>query len=200
MNEILSARHAPEFARAMRNNNFEESPEGVYFPSGRISVRGMYSHRVRTRRGASPWIDQPNLLPTEGINWLLDNLIAAGGVPAYISLYASAVSPAANWTAATYVATASEIVSGSEGYTETTRQLWNAAAAASGSKDNYASVAVFTIITAGTLSVNGVGLHTVSTKNTGTGKLISATRFGSTRTFSNTDEFDIKYRLTITSS
>lgn len=200
MNEFVSARHGPELQRAIRNNRFEISPEGVFLPESKLTVAGLYSTRRRTREGAEAWIDTPNLLPTEGINWMLDNLNAAGGVAAYISLYASAISPAANWTAASYPATASEITSGSEGYTEGTRQLWNAAAAASGSKDNYASPAVFTIITATSLTVNGVGMHTVSTKGATTGKLISSTRFGSARSFANTDEFDIKYRLTITSS
>ena len=193
-------RHAGEFSRALRGNKFEISPEGVLLPEAKIYIRGLYSHRVRNKDGASPWIDDPNLLPTEGINTMLDNLIAASGAAAYISLYASAISPAANWTAASYPATAAEITSGSEGYTEGTRVAWSTAAAASGSKDNYASAAVFTIITATTLTVNGVGLHTVSTKGGTTGKLLSATRFGSARSFSNTDEFDVKYRLTITSS
>jgi hypothetical protein len=59
---------------------------------------------------------------------------------------------------------------------------------------------VFSIVTAGTLFVNGIGLHTNSGKGNGTGKLFSATRFSSERSFSNTDEFDVKYRLTITST
>jgi hypothetical protein len=200
MNEFLSARHAPEVARALRNNRFEVSPEGILIPEAKIYVRGLYSTRRRTKDGAEPWLDSPNLLPTEGINTMLDNLIAATGVASYISLYASAISPAANWTAASYPATASEITSGSEGYSEGARQLWNAAAAASGSKDNYSTPSVFTIVTATTLSVNGIGLHTVATKGATSGKLLSSTRFSSARTFSNTDEFDVKYRLTITSS
>jgi hypothetical protein len=199
--EVASARHAPEIARALRSNKFEIGDQGLLVPSAKIFVSGLYSVRTRTRDGATPWEDHPNLLPTEGIKWMLDNLIAATGVAAYISLYASAISPAANWTAASYPATASEITSGSEGYSEGARQLWNAAAAADpGTKDNYSTPSVFTIVTASTLSVNGVGLHTVSTKGATTGKLISSTRFGSTRSFSNTDEFDVKYRLTITSS
>lgn len=200
MSESLSARHAPELQRAIRNNKFEVSPDGLFLPAQKIYVRGLYSHRRRTKDGAEAWIDDPNLLPTEGINTMLDNLNAASGSAAYISLYASGISPAAGWTAASYPATATEITSGSEGYTEGARRLWSAAAAASGSKDNYASPAVFTIITTTTLLVNGVGLHTVSTKGATTGKLLSATRFGAVRSFSNTDEFDIKYRLTITSS
>jgi len=200
MNEFLSARHAPELQRAINGNKFEASPEGLFLPAQKIYVRGLYSHRRRTKDGAEAWVDDHNLLPTEGINTMLDNLIAASGIASYISLYANNIPPAANWTAASYSGTAAEIISGSEGYTEGARVLWSAAAAAAGSKDNYASAAVFTIITAGTLSVNGVGLHTISTKNSPSGKLLSATRFGSTRSFSNTDEFDVKYRLTITSS
>lgn len=193
-------RHAGEFSKAMRNNKFEISPQGVFIPDAKIFVRGLYSHRRRTKEGAEPWIDSPNLLPTEGINTMLNNLNAATGVAAYISLYNSANDPQAAWTAANYEANADEITSGSEGYSEGTRQLWNAATAAAGSKDNYASPASFTIVTATTLYVNGIGLHTVSTKGSLSGALLSATRFSSTRSFSNTDQFDVKYRLTITSS
>lgn len=200
MTEQVLARHASEFAREIRGNRYDVSPGGLYLPAAKIFVQGLYTHRRRTREGAEPWIDTPNLLPTEGINSLLDNGFAASGAAAYLSLYAGAIDPAANWTAASYPATADEITSGSEGYTQATRVAWSTAAAAAGSKDNYASAAVFTIITATTLGVWGVGLHTVSTKGATTGKLMSATRFGSQRTFSNTDEFDVKYRLTITSS
>jgi len=201
MNEFLSARHAPELQRAINGNKFEVSPEGLFLPAAKIFVRGLYSHRRRTKDGAEAWVHDPNLLPTEGINTMLDNLNAASGSAAYISLYSNGTAPQATWNAANYNANAAEIVSGSDGYSEGTRQLWNAAAAAAGSKDNYASAAVFTIITTGSpLTVNGVGLHTVSTKGTGTGKLLSSTRFGSSRSFATTDEFDVKYRLTITSS
>lgn len=200
MNEFLSARHAPELQRAINGNKFEASDEGLFLPAQKIYVRGLYSHRRRTKDGAEAWVDDPNLLPTEGINTMLDNLIAASGVASYISLYSNGTDPVAGWTAANYVANAAEIVSGSEGYSQGTRQLWNAAAATAGSKDNYASAASFTIVTATTLTVNGVGLHTVSTKGAGTGKLLSSTRFGSARSFANTDQFDVKYRLTITSS
>lgn len=192
----MERRHALEFARAIRNHNYEMSPEGVLFPDAKVYIRGLYS--FRTNKG--PWEDEPNLLPTEGLNWLLDNLIAATGVPGYMSMYATAASPAAGTTQATYPGAFGEITSGSEGHTETTRVLWNAAAAASATKDNYASPSVFTIITAGTLVVNGVAMSTTSAKGATTGKLISATRFGAARSFSNNDEFDVKYRLSMTSS
>jgi len=193
-------RHAGEFSKAMRGNKFEISPNGVLLSEAKIFVRGLYSHRRRTKDGAEQWIDDPNLLPTEGINALLDNMNAASGLAAYISLYSGNVSPQSTWTASNYTIQSTEITSGSEGYSEGTRQLWSAAAASSGSKDNYASPAVFSIVTAGTLFVNGIGLHTNSGKGNPAGKLFSATRFSAERSFSNTDEFDVKYRLTITST
>ena len=193
-------RHAKEFANLFRKHKYERSPQGVYFPSAHITVSGLYS--VRTNDG--PWEDSPNLLPTEGLNTLLNNLIANTGVPLYLSLYKDNIAPAAGWTGGTgtnYVSTANEITSGSEGYTQATRVLWNAAAASAATKDNYASVAVFTIITGTTLPVWGVGLHKVSTKGDTTAfSLVSATQFNAVRTFVNTDEFDVKYRLAMTSS
>lgn len=189
-------RHAKEFARLLHNRKYEKSQEGIFLPTARVYIRGEYGFRVNN----GEWEYQSNLLPTEGLNWLLDNFVAAGGVAAYLSLYAGAISPVAGWTATSYPATATEITSGSEGYTESTRVAWGPAAAASAQKDNYSTPSAFTIATATTLTVNGVGLHTVSTKGGTTGKLLSATRFGSARSFSNTDEFDVKYRLALTSS
>jgi hypothetical protein len=187
---------ARELQADLANNRYEMSPEGVYFHESRIYVKGIYS----VRKNQEPWEDYENLIPTEGLNWMLDNYIAATGVAAFVSLYGAAISPTALWTAASYPATATEITSGSEGYSEATRVSWAAAAAASATKDNYASPAVFTIVTATSLAVNGIALHTVSTKGATTGKLLSATRFGATKTFTNTDEFNVKYRLALTSS
>jgi len=168
--------------------------------AGRRSIRafGVYHTRIR---GVTDWQEHKNLLPTEGINYLLDQVLGGGSsAPLYIALYAGAVSPASGWTAASFPATASEITSGTEGYTESTRQQWVSAAAASGTKDNYANVAAFTIATASTLVVNGVAMLTQSAKGSTGGKLLSASRFGSTQNLSNTNIFDVKYRLGITSS
>jgi hypothetical protein len=192
----MNPRHAREFQKALGNHQYEVSPAGILFPEAKVYVKGLYSFRTND----GPWEDQENLIPTEGLNAMLNNYNAATGVAGYVSLYAGAISPTSAWTAASYPATANEITSGSEGYTESTRVLWNAATASAASKDNYASVAVFTIITATTLTVNGIGLHTVSTKGGTTGVLMSATRFNAPKTFSNTDEFDVKYRLSLTSS
>lgn len=196
MNDLF--RHAKEFAAAIRGHHYETVGDGsVFFARQKVFVRGVYGHRVN----GGEWTFDPNLIPTEGENFILDSFVSShSAIPLYLSLYAGAISPAANWTAASYPATASEITSGSEGYSEGVRQTWTAAAAAAAAKDNYSNPAAFTIVTASTLNVNGAALHTVSTKGGTTGALISATRFGTVRTFANTDVFNVKYQLAATSS
>jgi len=188
-----------EFAQAFRKHKYEPVGDGrVLFPAQHVYASGMYTHRIR---GKTDWVSDANLLPTEGLTYMLDSFISShSAIPLYLSLYAGAVAPAANWTAASYPATATEITSGSEGYSEANRVPWASAAAVTATKDNYASVAVFTIITATSLNVNGVGLHTILTKGATTGALISATRFTTVRVFANTDLFDVKYQLALTST
>ena len=60
---------------------------------------------------------------------------------------------------------------------------------------NDASPAMFTIVTASSLAVNGAGLVSVSTKGSTAGTLISAGKFTATRTLSNTDQFNLKYKV-----
>lgn len=198
MNELF--RHAKEFAAAIRGHRFDVVGDGrILFPEQKVFASGRYYHRIRGQE--DDWRSDPNLLPTEGLNYILDSFVSShSAITLYLALYAGAISPAANWTASGFSGTASEITSGSEGYSESTRVTWTAAAAASATKDNYSNVAAFTIVTATSLNVNGVGLLTVSTKGSGSGALISATRFGTQRVFANTDIFDVKYQLALTSS
>lgn len=191
------SRHLREFRAAVQQHRYEKTDEGILFPRAHVMVRGLYAHRVND----GPWTEDHNLVPTEGLNYLLDQLLGGGSAaPLYLSLYQGAVTPAANWTAASYPATATEITSGSEGYSEGNRVLWNAAAAAAGAKDNYSNVAAFTIVTASQLTVNGVGQTTVNTKGATTGKLVSAARFSAARLLSNTDVFNVKYQIAMTST
>jgi len=144
-----------------------------------------------------------NLLPTEGLNHVLD--VWAGGVakPAgwYIPLYSGAVAPDATWTAANFTANATEITSQTEGYSEATRpQFVPGAAAANGSIDNIGSEAAYTIVCTTTINVNGVAFLTVNTRGGTTGKLGSAARYGSTRVLSNGDAYEVGYRTTFTST
>ena len=198
MNELF--RHAKEFAAALRGHRFDVVGDGsLFFPEQKVFASGVYHHRIRGKE--DDWQRAPNLLPTEGLNYILDSFVSShSAIPLYMALYATGIPPAANWTAASFYGTAGEITSNSEGYSEANRVTWTAAAAAAATKDNYSNVAAFTIISSGSLNVNGVGLLTVNTKGSLSGALISATRFGTQRVFANTDVFDVKYQLALTSS
>lgn len=195
------ARHAREFLRALVNHKYERSENGVYFPDSRVVAHGLYEHRIVRGGYAMPWVCDANLLPTEGLTYLM-SLLGAGTklTPWYIALYAGAISPAAGWVASGFTATASEITSGSEGYSEANRVTWTAGTASAGAISNTASPAEFTIVTATQLTVNGIGMLTAQAKGATTGTLLSATRFASARLLNNTDLFHVKYTLGLTSS
>ena len=192
------ARHMPTVARAIRNHKWEQHQNGILLPKERCIVGGFYSYRVNGGDWSEP---EHNLLPNEGLNFALD-LIGNNTSPAaaYIALYGGAYTPIAGNTAAGFTATYTEITSGSEGYEESTRVLWDTSAAASQAVNNYAAPAEFTIITAGSLTVNGVALLTASAKGATTGKLVSASRFGAAKSFSDDDTFEVKYQIGMTSS
>lgn len=117
-----------------------------------------------------------------------------------LALYAANYTPLANLTAASFPATASEITSNTEGYTEATRRVWTPSAPSANMIDNLANKAAFTIATASSLTVNGAALLSESAKGAVTGKLVSATKFAAARTLYNTDVFNLAYRVQLTSS
>lgn len=203
MNDLV--RYGSTFAREIANGHYEPMDDGgLYLPRSHYSLRGTYTHGV-IRNGVllDGWHTDPNLIPDEGINHILD--VAVNGATQittwFFGLYSGAVTPAANWTAATWVATATEITSNTTGYSETTRQAWVGTAAASDATSNLASKAVFTIILpSSTLTVNGCAMVSSDVKGGTTGKLISASRFATTRNLSSGDLFNLGYTLTGTSS
>jgi hypothetical protein len=190
-------KHSPEILAYLRNHQYETSDAGIVFPKAHAVASGMYAHRVN----GGEWSYDPNLLPSEGLTYLL-SLLGAGTklTTWYIAPYAGAVSPGANWTAATFASTATEITSGTEGYTNATRPTWTAGTAAADTINNNASPVTFTIITASTLVMNGVGMLSESAKGAATGKLLSATRFSAARSFATGDLFDVKYAVSLTST
>lgn len=192
------ARHAGEFLRALRTNKYEKTETGIYFPAAKVEARGMYVHNVN---GEDERCD-PNLIVDQGLTHMLSVEFGAGSKISawYLSLYGGAVSPAANWTAANYPATASEITSNTEGYSETTRQLFSPGAAANNEINNVASKAAFSIVTAGTLNVYGAALLSSNVKGDTAGVLASATRFSAVRSLANGDVFNCGYRITLSST
>lgn len=191
--------HASEFARYLKNHQFEIADDGgLYFTRAAAVARGGYFHDVN---GQDERFDK-NLLPDEGLVYLLSVGLNNGTKLAtwHLSLYAANYTPLAGLTAASYPATASEITSATEGYTETTRPVWLPTAPTTPLIDNLANKAAFTIATASSVTVNGAALLSDATKGAVTGKLISATKFDAARTLYDTDVFNLAYRVQLTST
>jgi len=191
-------RHGREFARAIETNKYEKTETGIYIPGAKVLVQGVFGHDVNGK----DYREDHNLVVNEGLLYLLNTGLHAGTAVTtwYLSLYAAAYTPVAGLTQASYPATASEITSGTEGYSEATRQEWVESAASANAIDNIASKAAFTIVTASSLAVNGAGMHSTNTKGDTAGTLFAASKFSATRTLLNADVFNLSYRLQLTAS
>ena len=184
-------RHAREFARYIRNFDYEEADDGILFPTARVTLAGEYEDYVGVT---------PNILPTESLNHILDVALSdeAKLTTFYLALSGANYTPVATDTGANWTSNATEITSGTEGYTEATRVAWAPANPAAGVIDNYASKAAFTIATASSLSIYGAALLSASAKGATTGVIISAAKFATVRTESDGNVYNLGYRVTST--
>ena len=181
-----------------RNELFDETEEGIFFPKHGFMLSGEYMDRVN---GGEATFTK-NLIPKEALVHVLNVAIGSKAKPAgsYLALFNGAAAPADNWTAANFAATANEIVSLTEGYTNATRpEFIPTNADADKFIDNFRNVARVTIATTSQLNVTGVALLTNNQRGGTTGVLLSATKYPATRVFQNGDVFDIGYRITATS-
>ena len=187
-----------EVAREIRAQRFDITPEGVYFPRLGAMGAGEYFGRVN---GGKWEKEGDNLIVTEGFAHLLNSTFdkttpkAAGH---YLAIIAGSTAPAPNWTAQSFAAVASEIVSMTEGHTGATRPEWKATKTNTGSIDNMTAAASLTIATASTLNVTGAALLTSNQRGGTTGVLVSASLYPVPRTFQNGDVYDLGYRVNLT--
>lgn len=191
----MAANHKKELVEALKDDVYDLTDGGLYFPKQGILAVGEYFHRVNDQE----WEVSPNKLTTEGLAHLL-NVGLGGKAKAtgyYIALFSGSTAPADNWTAANFAAVASEIVSLTEGYTNATRPQWLPTDTATGSIDNMATVAQLTIATSSQLNVTGSALLTNSTRGGTTGVLVSATKYTAARTFQSGDIFSVGYRISL---
>ena len=185
-------------AACVRKDDWERTADGGVLIHRGIKMSGVYVHSVN---GQDERRD-PNLIPDAAILHTLDVVLKNGTRYAawYLAPFAGAVTPAANWTAANFTSTASEIVSGSEGYSEATRQQWVGGTPAANKVDNLASKANFTIVCTTSLNINGAGLLSANAKGATSGVLISASRFGATRPVNNGDVWQCGYEISLADS
>lgn len=186
-----------ELAADIGRETFDLTEAGIYFPRQSVLASGEYFDRIN----GGAWSVEKNLLPVEGLAYMLSVIMGQTPKPAgyFLALFSGAAAPAANWTAASFAAAASEITSMTEGYTSPTRPVWTPpASTATASIDNMAAVAHLTMATAGTINVTGAALLTNSTRGGTTGVLISASKYAATRVFQNGDTYDVGYRVSLT--
>jgi len=171
-------------------NRVTDSPE-----LGLTKFKTKYSFECYDKHGNLKWTDSfENLVVTEGLNLLITNSFKTipGSVTWFVGLKGSGtvvagdtMSSHAGW---------SEVTT----YDEANRPGFTAGTVASGSVNNSAAKAVFTI--SGTVTVNGAFLTSNNTKGGTTGSLYGAGDFGSPRSLVDNDVLNVQVDITATAS
>lgn len=190
-------KHRREIATALSNGHYELTDGGVLIKAGIDALAtGVYVHSVN---GGQDLREDPNLLVDEGILHMLNVAFGATAKTAnwYLALFANQINPAANWTAGNFAATAGEITSGTEGYSNATRPIFTSAPAAAGQITNLAAKAAFNIVCTTSLNVEGAALLSNSGKGSASGVLASASRYNATRTLYNGDVYEVGYGVSL---
>lgn len=192
-------KHWKEFRNYTRNNQYEAGEGQIYFPKASVAVGGVYTGWVTGYE--SEVTTDANLIPNEGLNFILNDIMLTSPLVAprlwYVMLHSGSGTPDAATTAATYESLHSEITSGAEGYSEATRVLWvgDAVDTVNTEVTNDATPAAFTIVTSTSLGVWGAAITSISTKTSAAGTLMSLGKFSAQRSLSNTDVFNLKYKI-----
>lgn len=189
-------RHRREIQRAIRNHKYERADNGrILIPSMHASIGGVFDTWIN---GQDHCVD-PNLIPTAGLNHVLDAVVHAGSQIAawYAAPFSGNYTPVAGLTAASFLADATEYTT----YDESTREVWTPGAISGGSVSNSASKFEFTIST-GRVNDNlyGIGILSASAKSSTSGTCLAATRFSAVKVVNATDVLAVQYTLTLTSS
>lgn len=181
---------------AVSAKDYTSNEDGSITTGQGITAKGEYYDRIN----GGEWTRTENLIPTEGLAHILNVALGTTPKPAsyHLALFSAAAQPAANWTAASFASTASEIVSMTEGYSSATRPTWTPANTATNSIDNMAAVAKVTMKTASSLTVQGAAMLTNSSKGSTAGALISASKYAAPRVFQDGDTYEIGYRISLT--
>jgi hypothetical protein len=164
-------------------------------PDFRVMAHGHFEISTRMPgQDWSPWEVEPNLVVTEGMNYILAAALGAATQKAtfHIALFGGNVTPLATWTGANWVGLATEFTN----YTEPNRVVWNEDAAAGGGIGNTTNPALFTIGGGGG-TVRGAALVEASAKSAVTGIAVAAARFASDKIMSAGEELRIRYSINL---
>ena len=193
-------RFAEEFKDDLRKEKFDVSEAGILLKRGSVILSGHYVEGIRGRPNS--FRTHKNLVVNEGINLILNTFFGATSKAAafYLAPFSGASSPSASWTAANFASNASEITSAVEGFSEVTRPQCVFGAGSGQLINNYASKADFTIVTATSLTVKGLGVLTNNTRGGTSGALISAVKFSVDRVLNNADVWKAGYQCSLSDS
>ncbi len=181
--------HRREFARAVRNHQYEKSPGGILFPKMGAMLAGHFDSWVNGKDHQS----DPNIIPTEGLNHIL-NVILHGVSPVspwYVAPFSANVTPLITLTGANFTANQTEMTTS---YSETNRVTYNEDAAAAGVLSNDTNRAEFSIVSS--LTVYGAGLLSTQAKSNAAGVLLACALFSAGRAVVNGDTLQVKYTIT----
>lgn len=190
--------HGMEFARAIDNHQYEVGPSGLHFPKQKVLVAGQFDTWIN---GADHQVD-PNILPTESLNYLLKTgLTNVGGLSGwYVAPFVNNVTPLATLTAATATATLGEF----QDYNEANRVAYTVPVdPAAGSYSNSAAPAQFTIagsVPGGGVDIYGAMIISAAAKAATTGKILCASKFTAARKVFATDVLTVLYTINATST
>lgn len=151
-----------------------------------LHANGMFEVSINN----GPWELIENLIPLEGRNYMLGAALdgVAQQTAFFIALFSGNVTPLDTWTAANFVANATEFTN----YDEATRVSWAKGDVAAAAIDNSVTPALFTLGVGGG-TVRGAALVTASAKSATTGILIAASRFVADKVLAEDDEIRIRY-------
>lgn len=179
----------------MDRGRFEMTEDGILMPDAGVLAKGQYFI-------SSPGYEDEvtdNTLTYEGLNYLLE--CGLRGAPQlsefYIALFTNNYTPTAALKASNFAATAGEITSATEGYSEATRPVWTPNPAVDGVMDSVGNLCHYTIATTSSVMIRGAAMLSDSPKGATTGKLISAARFDNDREHFNGDVFTTGYRVSL---
>lgn len=190
---ILKPRWVRDFARHIRNFNYECSDDGLLIAGARIQGRLM----TAADDGLGERIED-NLLTIEGMNHILGVVLSntTRVTTWYVAPASANVTYSASWTAANFAANATEITTD---YSEATRVEFVEGAASAGAISNIASPATITSASSSPVTIWGVGILSASAKGATTGVLLAASKFATTaRTLAITpDTLGLKWQLAL---
>jgi len=175
--------------------DYARSQGGILIPAASLALGGQFSIDHYRKGELIEREAVHNLVVNEGLDHVLNTVFHSGTQIGtwHLGLFEGNYTPAANVTAATIAAQATE----STAYDEATRPEYVEAAAANQSVTNSANKATFTINA--TKTIYGAFLVSNSTKGSTSGTLFSAARFNSPKQVVDDDQLLLTYTFTASS-